>query len=93
MKILIEAGSEMDRKDTAGRTPLKTAINQKYLWDKENASSPLGCEAIKMLLASGASIENLDFKNGNEQSRYETLQQCVEGNSYHYDMIGPIYYP
>ena len=81
MKILIEAGSETDKKDTEGRTPLRTAINKKYNWDNDNASNPLGCEAIMLLLDSGASIENLDFHKENEQHKYEILQKCVDGNN------------
>ena len=79
VKKLIEAGSEIDAKDERGNTPLQTAINLEYYWARKNSSNHLGCEIISMLVANGASIENLQFKH-QQSAKYRILRKCAGGN-------------
>ena len=67
MKTLIEAGSDYDKEDKNGKTPLKTAINQKHKWDVANQSNLLGCDAIILLVKKGAKISKVNFPNDRQE--------------------------
>ena len=77
LKTLIEAGSEYDKEDKKGKTPLKTAINQKYKWDAANQSNLLSCDGITLLIKKSAKIVNFDFANDKEE-KMNILRECTK---------------
>ena len=77
LKTLIEAGSDYDKEDKNGQTPLKTAINQKHKWDVANPSNLLACDAIILLLKKGAKISNVDFAN-DKQEKMNIYSECIK---------------
>ena len=76
LKTLIEAGSDYDKEDKNGKTPLKTAINQKHKWDA-NQSNLLGCDGIILLVQKGAKISKVDFAT-DKQEKMNIFRECIK---------------
>ena len=77
LKTLIEAGFDYDKEDKNGKTPLKTAINQKHKWDVAHPSNLLGCDAIVLLVKKGAKISKVNFAN-DRQEKMNIFEECIK---------------
>ena len=80
MELLIEAGSEIDKEDTDGHTPLKTAIDLILKGEREDPSRFPGCKFFNPLRKNGAKSENKEFGR-NKKDTDRVFEKCVGGKN------------
>ena len=85
VRVLIEAGSEIDAKDEEGNTPLMVALRAIYQKKNDNDIVEMNCKLVKILNENGAKFEMMAYKGnsgdaGNSKKKFETIfQDCLQG--------------
>ena len=85
VRVLIDAGSEIDAKDEEGNTPLMVALRAIYQKKNDNDIVEINCKSVKILNENGAKFEMMAYKGnsgdaGNSKKKFETIfQDCLQG--------------